>query len=111
MKNFKRTLSLLMMSAMLILPISMPVQAEEIDNYTKEIITYNTASYWNAKITGDGVRIRKGASLSTDVLGHLYTGDKVHVFFETDGSGLRWCYIETQSGITGYVAAQYVQYL
>ncbi len=111
MKKLVKTLSILMMSAILILPVSMPVQAEEIDNDTNESVTYDIAAYWNAKITGDGVNIRYGASLSTAVLGQLYTGDLVHVFYETDGSGLRWCYIRTHSGITGYVAAQYVQYL
>lgn len=112
MKNFKRTLSLLLMSAMLILPISVPAHAKEIDNYTKETVTYETASYYNAKITGDGVRIRKSPSTASDSsIGLLYKGDKVHIFYEAYGSGLRWYYVETQSGIKGYVAAQYVQYL
>lgn len=110
MKKFKKTLSLLMISAMLILPISMPVQAKKIDNNTRETVTYNTASYWNAKIIGDGVRIRRSPSTGTDTsIGLLYNGDKVHILNEASGSGLRWYYVETQSGLKGYVAAQYIQ--
>ena len=111
MKKFKRSLSLLMMSAMLILPISLPAQAKEIDNYTKESVTYNTAKYGNATIIANNVNIRKGPGTSYASLGQLNYGDRIKLSTSIvhDASGRVWQSCYTESGLFGFVALNYVQ--
>lgn len=110
MKKFKTVLSLLMISTILVLPNAISAQAEEVVDNINEIETYSTARFGNAHITGDGVNIRRSSTLSSTVIGQLYKGDGVKILGEAYGSGLKWYYVELESGIRGYVAAQYVAY-
>ncbi len=111
MKKFKRTLSLLMMSTMLILPVSAPVQAKEIDNCTKESVTYNNEQYGNATIIANNVNIRKGPGTSYTSLGQLNYGDRIKLSTSIvhDTSGRVWQSCYTESGLFGFVALDYVR--
>ena len=111
MKKFKRTFSLLMMSAMLILPISIPAQAKEIDNYTKQSVAFNTAKYGNATIIANNVNIRRGPGTSYASLGQLNDGDRIKLSTSIvhDASGRVWQSCYTKSGLYGYVALDYVR--
>lgn len=122
MRKLKLFSSLLMISALFILITSVPVRAEEIaDNNTNKngIVETAAASSFStkAKITGDGVRIRKTPSYSGTVLGMLYKGDKVKVdvvrtaYPVINGSMTTWYYCKTESGIVGYIYGSYVQFL
>lgn len=111
MKKFKRALSLLMMSAMLVLPTAMPVQAGEVQNNdVKETVVYNANNFGNASITGNDVRIRKVPNTddSTPILGLLYDGDRVEIIQELYTNGTFWYYIKTESGIKGFIETDHV---
>ena len=110
MKKFKKVLSLLMMSAMLVLPMAMPVQADEIQNNTNEVETYATKKFGNASIKGDGVRIRETSSTTATILGLLYTGDRVQIINQIYSNGSWWYYIKTESGVKGFILTQYAKY-
>ena len=110
MKKFKKVVSLLMMSAMLVLPTVMPVQAEEVNNIdTKEAVVYNTNKFGNATIKGDGIRIRKEPNTndSTPILGLLYDGNRVEIITQSYSYGTFWYYIKTESGIKGFIQTRY----
>lgn len=113
MKNYKKVVSLFMMSAILILPTTISVQAKSIDKqYTNEV-TYSsndTKQYGNAKINASNVNIRKGPSTSSASLGLLQINTRVQANNSTvvDSSGRKWYYCVTESGLKGFVAAQYV---
>lgn len=114
MKKLIKTLSILMMSAMLILPAAVSTQAEEVNNNTKEVVEYSTRA--TKTIKGNGVYLRKGPSTSSASLGQLNYGDTVDTSSVVyDASGRKWyrCkVISTKSGkldgLEGYVAAQYI---
>ena len=118
MKKFKKVLSLLMMSAMLVLPMAMPVQAEEVDNNAKDnVVSAVTAraSYTSpATITGNNVALRSAPSLNASIKLYLQKGNSVHVDknnLEQSSDGKWWypCkYTKNGNVYYGYVAAQYV---
>ena len=110
MKKLMKSLSILMMSAMLILPTAISTQAEEINNDTKEVVTYAEAKFGNATINADGVRIRKGPSTSATIVGLLYKGDRVKASYQAYGDGKWFYYIETESGVKGYVVTSYLTF-
>lgn len=96
------------MSAMLVLPTAMPVQAEEVQNNdVKETVVYNANDFGNASITGNDVRIRKQPNTndSTPILGLLYDGDRVEIIQQLYTNGTYWYYIKTESGIKGFILA------
>ena len=98
-----------MMSATLILPVAMPVRAEEVKNNTTEVVTYAKAKYGNATITGDGVRIRKSPSTSATIVGLLYKDDRVQTGAFCHWDGRDWVYCVTKSGLAGYVTTDYIK--
>lgn len=118
MKKFKKAISLLMMSAMLILPIAMPVQAKEADIYMlntdtiKATFASNSATNSNGTVKGDGVRLRKTASTSGTILELMYDGEPLQVTLsktKTDSKGNIWYYCKRiKTGTKGYVSASYV---
>lgn len=111
MKKFmKKTVSLLMAGAMVILPVTMSVQANQVSNNTKIVNATTKNVFGNAKIKGDGVRIRKGPSTSATIAGTLYKGDRVQAKYQAYGDGLWWYYCKTESGIEGYIATKYIQF-
>lgn len=129
MKKLIKTLSILMMSVMLILPAAVSTHAEEVNNDTNEVVEYNTngaildnsktnpnfsklarAFSPNATINANGVRIRKGPSTSATIAGLLYNGDRVKAYYQAYGDGKWFYYIETESGIKGYVVTSYLTF-
>lgn len=110
MKKLIKTLSILMMSAMMILPAAVSTQAEEVNNDTNEVVTYAKAKFGNATINADGVRIRKGPGTSATIVGLLYKGDRVKTYYQAYGDGKWFYYIETESGVKGYVVTSYLNY-
>ena len=117
MKKFKRALSLLMMSAMLILPTALPVQADEIDNNTNEVVTvastYSFTGY--GQINTNGVYLRQGPSTSSTALEWLTINETVHIDYSKSvmsNGAYTWLYVKrSNTGTEGYVAAQYVRVL
>lgn len=69
--------------------------------FTKPVVTRTGYS------TGSNVRIRKGPSTSTDILGRLNQGDSFTVIGEAQNG---WYEIKTESGISGYVSSEYVTF-
>ncbi|MDE6253674.1 MAG: SH3 domain-containing protein [Lachnospiraceae bacterium] len=111
MKKFiKKAVSLLMAGAMVIVPVSMSVQAEEVNNDTEIVNAVSQKEYGNATIKGDGVRIRKSPDTSSTVVGLLYKGDRVQTVYQAYGSGRWWYYCKTQSGLEGYIATEYLDF-
>lgn len=115
MKKLKKAVSLLMMSAMLVLPTAVSVGAEDVDNYTKDnvvsVATTRAYSYTSpATITGSNVRLRSQPNLNASVLLYLQQGYSVHVdknnaIQSSDGT---WWYPCQYGSTYGFVAAQYV---
>lgn len=56
-------------------------------------------------VLGDSVRIRTGPGLQYDIQGYLNRGDRVAVIED----GGEWFRIETEGGLTGWMAAAYVR--
>ncbi len=119
MKKFKKVVSLLMISAILVLPTAIPVQAKAVENTNKNIIVTSIKNEFNfkykAKITASDVRLRRTASKSGEVMLLLKKGAVIYVpniliFDEKDGTWWRPCKY-TSGGKTyyGYVADQYVK--
>lgn len=120
MKKFKKVLSLLMMSAMLVLPMAMPVQADEVKNDTKEVVTYNTneinastqsipSGYTiKATINANNVNLRNYSGVS---LGQLHKGEVVYLKSTSvtvvNGIPSRYCY-SPKHGYYGYVSISYM---
>lgn len=116
MKKLIKTLSILMMSAMLILPAAVSTQAEEVDNDTKEVVEYNMQEAPNGFISTNNVNLRKGPNTSTASLGQLNYQDLVYATnVGYDYTGRKWYYCKVLSGNNkgkeGYVAAEYVAIL
>ncbi|MCI8668110.1 MAG: hypothetical protein HFI34_01105 [Lachnospiraceae bacterium] len=114
MKKFKRTLSLLMMSAMLILPISIPAQAKEITDGSNDITNIAPISDINyatpAIITEDNVAMKDAPGLAGTVLMTLQRAyfiqiDKANAI---ESDGILW-YPCKYGYVYGYVAAEYVK--
>lgn len=110
MNKVVKTLSILMMSAILILPVFTTVQAEEINNNTTEVVTYAKAKFGNASIKGNGIRLRKGPGTSATILGLLYDGDRIKLIHQEYTNGQWWYYIEIESGLKGYILPKYIRY-
>ncbi|MDE5781420.1 MAG: SH3 domain-containing protein [Lachnospiraceae bacterium] len=111
MKKFmKKSVSLLMAGAMVFLPVSMSAQAKEVPNNTKIVNTVTEKVFGNAKIKGNGVRIRKGPGTSATVVGLLYKGDRVQADYQAYGDGKWWYHCKTQSGLEGYIAVEYLDF-
>ena len=121
MKKFKKTVSLIMMSAILVLPTVMPVQAEEIQN-TEEVgvvvAAVNKSDFETpAKITGDGVRLRKTPGMDGVILESMEKGEKVlvdtnkSVYVADQGHLVKWYYCyRTKTKTVGYVYESYVRF-
>lgn len=119
MKKIKRALSLLMMSAMLILPTAMPVQAEDVDSndidiketkiISNGIITYGAGT--KAKVVGNGVRLRSSPSTSGTILELMYDGEDIIVNLskvEEDSNGHLWIYCKRlKTGTKGYISVDH----
>lgn len=123
MKKFKRVLSLLMMSAMLILPTALPVQADEVaDNDIKvavvsngEVSVYATAFSGRGRINTNGVYLRSGAGTNTTKLEWMAVKEEViidKIGDKTDSSGNSWYHVKrVDTGTIGYVMSKYVTVL
>ena len=110
MKKFiKKSVVLLMAGAMVVLPVTMSVQAKVVSNDTKIVNAVTKKAYGNATITGNGVRIRKTPSTSATILGMLYKGDRVKTGTFCHWDGRDWVYCVTESGIAGYVTTDYIK--
>ena len=118
MKKFKRVVSLLMMSAMLILPTAIPVQAEEVNNNTNEVITvvstYSFTGY--GLINANGVLLRQGPSVNSTALEWLAINEQVTIDYsksvKSSSGAYTWYYVKRLNTQTvGYVSAQYVRKL
>ena len=109
MKNLKRIVPLVMAGAMLVSPVSISAQAKETDN-TIGIQTLAKV-YGNAKIKGNGVRVRQSPSESGTIVGQLYNGDRVQAngSVVVSASGRKWRYCVSASGLVGFVADEYIQ--
>lgn len=118
MRKFRKSVSLLMMSAMLILPTAIPVQAEETDNNTtanvESVVARASYSYTSpANTTASDVCLRRTASTSGEIMLLLKKGASLMV---DEANALKrdsiWWYPckYTSGGNTyyGFVAAQYV---
>lgn len=119
MKKFKKVLSLLMMSAMLILPTALPVQAEEIDNDDIEVavlsngdVSVNATYTGRGKINTNGVYLRSGAGTNTTALEWMAIDEEVVIDksgIKTDSNGNAWYHVKRiKTGTTGYVRSKYV---
>lgn len=102
-----------MAGAMVILPAAMSVQAEEVNNDTKEVVEYSTRATRNGTVNADNVYLRSGPSMTSKKLGQLNKDDKVKITSTvTDIYAREWYYCEVLSGqntgLKGYVYAQYV---
>ena len=120
MKKFKKAVSLLMMSAMMILPVALPIQAKEaekIENITADknvAVTQSIPSGYNikAKITGDNVNIRR---YSGEIIGQLHKSEGDVVYLKdtsvtvVNGIPSRYCYSPKHSSY-GYVSISYLKY-
>ncbi|MBD5135816.1 MAG: hypothetical protein HDT39_07625 [Lachnospiraceae bacterium] len=118
MKKFmKKSVSLLMAGAMVIMPITMSAQAKEIDNNTNEInaSTYSTipSGYTiKATITGDNVNIRNYSGVS---LGHLNKSEGDVIYLKStavtviNGIPSRYGY-SPKHKCYGYVSISYMKY-
>lgn len=115
MKKFKKVVSLLMMSAMLVLPMAMPVQAEEVENITidqKDAVTQAIPSGFTqkAEINANNVNLRNGSWVS---LGQLNKGDIIYLdntpVQVIHGYPSRRCY-SVKHGLIGYVYISYIDY-
>lgn len=120
MKKLKKVLSLLMMSAMLILPTAISAQAEEVKNDTKEVVTNNTnetiastqsipSGYTiKATINANNVNLRNYSGVS---LGQLHKGEVVYLKSTSvtivNGVPSRHCY-SPKHGYYGYVSISYM---
>lgn len=116
MKKFKKAVSLLMMSAMLILPMAMPVQAEETVNNTIENVVSVARAYSYtspANTTASDVCLRRTPSTSGEIMLILKKGANLHVDEENavKRDGIWWFPCKYKSGgktYYGFVAAKYV---
>ena len=61
-----------------------------------------------AEVTANSLNVRESASTTAAVIASVKRGDRV---FAPQGEADGWVYIETDSGLTGYVSAQYVRIL
>lgn len=116
MKKIKKALSLLMMSAMLVLPTAMPVQAKEVENTDKNVTATSAYDYSiKAEITASDVCLRRTPSKSGEVMLLLKKGATVYVantkVYEGQTSTF-WRPCKYKSGgktYYGFVADQYVK--
>lgn len=119
MKKIKKTLSLLMMSAMLVLPTAMPVLAEEVENTDKNVTATSVTRAFDysikAKITASDVCLRRTPSKSGEVMLLLKKDTVIYVantkIYEGQTSTFWRPCKYTSGGKTyyGYVADQYVK--
>lgn len=117
MKKFKKAVSLLMMSAMLVLPTVMPVQAEEVENTNENVTATSAKEEYNykykAKITANAVRLRRTSSKSGEVMLLLKKGATIYVpnilIFEEDTWWRPCKYTSGGKTYYGYVADIYVE--
>ncbi|MBD5136389.1 MAG: SH3 domain-containing protein [Lachnospiraceae bacterium] len=112
-KIIKKSVVLLMAGAMVILPVTVSVQAKEVNNDTKEAVEYSTRATRNGTINANNVNLRSGPSMTSKILGQLNKNVKVKVTSTvTDIYARVWCYCEVLSGpnegLKGYVAEQYI---
>lgn len=116
MKNLKRIMPLAMAGAMLVSPVSMSAQAKVIDNNVNKMVTmastYSFTGY--GQINTNGVNLRAGASTSSTSLGIMAYNETVHIDYsqsvQSSSGSYTWLYVKrSNTGQTGYVAAQYVR--
>lgn len=63
----------------------------------------------SGNITGDGVRLRKGASLTSTVLEMMSRGEVVLIYLQKSKISSGWYYVKrVKTGTKGYVSTQYV---
>lgn len=119
MKKLKKVLSLLIMSAMLILPAALPVQADEVaDNDIEAAVLSNgdvsayTTYAGRGRINTNGVYLRSGAGTNTIALEWMAVDEEVVIDKsgnKTDSEGSLWYHVKRiKTGKTGYVRAKYV---
>lgn len=123
MKKLIKKLSILMMSAIMILSTVVLAQAEEVNNDTEEVVEYTkmvSASTYastyaipsgytiKATITGNNVNLRNYSGVS---LGQLNKGDVVYLKYTDvtviNGIPSRRCY-SPKHGYYGYVSISYM---
>lgn len=112
MKKFKKVISLLMMSAMLVLPTVLPVQAEEAENTNNDEVI-STFAITNTAITKEAVHLRSEPSAYTgSVLATIPANTYIKIDYNNavQGDG-RWWFRCTYNGKTGYVIASSIQYI
>ena len=116
MKKIKLFLTLLMISAMLILPTSLSVQAEEIGNFNikgiddiEKVAIKAVIFEKNAIVTGDGVNLRNS---SWTVLEKMYKGETIYLDFDDvkiwNGNVMVHCK-RAKTGTEGYFSNTYVK--
>ena len=115
MMKFKRTFSLLMMSAMLLLQVSVPVQAKEVIDCSKSDITnISPRSDINyptpALITEANVPMKETPEVSGNVIMTLQQGYFIQIDKDNaiESDGITW-YPCKYGYVYGYVNAQYVR--
>lgn len=115
MKNFKKVLSLLIVSTILLLPVSMSTQAKEITDGSKSDITnispISDINYTTpALITEDNVPMKDAPGLSGSVLMTLQRGYFIQIDKENaiESDGIKW-YPCKHGDVYGYVSAEYVK--
>lgn len=116
MINLKKALSVLTVSAMLILPVSLPVQATEMNHNTNNEATTTASTYsftGYGQINANGVHLRAGAGTNTTSLGLMSYNETVHIDYSKSVSSngtYTWLFVKrSNTGQTGYVSAQYVR--
>lgn len=115
MKNLKRIVPLLMAGAMLVSPVSISAQAKEVGNVNEVVTIASTYSFTGyGQINTNGVNLRAGASTSSTSLGIMAYDETVHIDYsrsvKSSNGSYTWLYVKrSNTGQTGYVAAQYVR--
>ena len=117
MKKIKRVLSLLMVGTIFVLPNSTLVQAKEIGNVSEVSIVASTYSFTGyGQINASNVNLRAGADTASQSLGTMSYNETVHIDYsmsvKSSNGVYTWYYVKrSNTGQTGYVAAQYVRVL
>ncbi|MDE5781619.1 MAG: SH3 domain-containing protein [Lachnospiraceae bacterium] len=111
MKKFiKKSVSLLMAGAMVVMPASMSVQAKEANNNTTSIATARAYSYTSpALIKGNNVNLRSDKSTSSP--SYCQLNNNTSVFVDKNNAEYAngyWWYPCKYGNLCGFVAAQYI---
>ena len=112
MKKLIKSLSILMMSAMLILPTAVSTQAEEVNN-TNNNEMISILAITNTALTKEAVHLRdKPSAYEGNVLTTIPANKyiKIDYFNPVRGDGRLW-FRCTYNGKTGYIIASAIQYI